>query len=69
MEVNTLKNRLLTREKEKAMLHEELDRREISKRGISIMWKFRGRIGLRLSRKIKYSLKNYRMRMKSLRVA
>jgi hypothetical protein len=31
--------------------------REISRRGISITWKFGGRIGQRLSKKMKYSLK------------
>jgi hypothetical protein len=40
--VNTLKNRLFTGEKKKGVLHEELDK-EISKRGINIMWKSRGR--------------------------
>jgi hypothetical protein len=33
------------------------------------MWKFGGKIGLRLSKKIKYSLRNYKMRMRSSRVA
>jgi hypothetical protein len=40
--VNTLKNRLVTGEKKKGVLHEELDK-EIFKRGINIMWKSRGR--------------------------
>jgi hypothetical protein len=44
-------------------------RREISRRGISIMWKSRGRTRLRLSKKIKYSLRNYKMRMRSSSVA
>jgi hypothetical protein len=33
------------------------------------MWKFGGKTGYRLSRKIKCSLRNYRMEMKSSRVA
>jgi hypothetical protein len=33
------------------------------------MWKFGRRIRQRLSRKIKYSLRNYMMRMRSSRVA
>jgi hypothetical protein len=33
------------------------------------MWKFGGRTREKLNRKVKCSLKNYRMRMKSLRVA
>jgi hypothetical protein len=33
------------------------------------MWKFGGRIGQSLSRKIKYSLKKFRMRIRSSRVA
>jgi hypothetical protein len=32
-------------EKEKVMLHEELDKERDSRRGISMMWKFGGRIG------------------------
>jgi hypothetical protein len=33
------------------------------------MWKFGGKMGQKLSRKIKYSLRNYKMRMRSSRVA
>jgi hypothetical protein len=33
------------------------------------MWKFKGKIGQNLNRKIKYSLRNYKMRMRSSRVA
>ncbi len=55
LEVNTLKNKLVTGEKEKVVLQEELDQKEISRRGISIMWKFGGRTWQRLSKKIKYS--------------
>jgi hypothetical protein len=42
LEVNTLKNILAIMEKEKIMLQEELDKREISREGINIMWKFGG---------------------------
>jgi len=45
LDVNSLKNRLVTWEKEKAILQEYWDKREISRMGISIMWKFGGRIG------------------------
>jgi hypothetical protein len=44
-------------------------RKEIFRRGISIMWKSRGRTGQRLSRKIKCSLLNYKMKTRSSRVA
>jgi hypothetical protein len=37
LEVNTLKSRLVTGEKEKAMLQEELDKERYSKKCISIM--------------------------------
>jgi hypothetical protein len=37
--------------------------------GINIMWKFGRKTGQRVRRKIKYSLKNYRMRMRSSKVA
>ncbi len=40
LEVSTLKNRLVTREKEKVMLQEELDKEKVSRRGINIIWKF-----------------------------
>jgi hypothetical protein len=43
-------------------------RRKISKRGINIMWKSGGRIKHRLSKLIKCSLRNCKMRMKSSRV-
>jgi hypothetical protein len=42
-----------------------LDKERNSKRGIQIMWKFGGRTGQRLSKKLKYPLRNYKMRMKS----
>jgi len=58
LEVNNLNNRLVIGEKEKLVLQENWIRREISKRGISIMWKFKGRIGQRLSRILKCSLRN-----------
>jgi hypothetical protein len=45
LEVNILKNRLATREKEKAMLQEELDKERKLGRGIRIMWKFGRRVG------------------------
>jgi hypothetical protein len=45
LEVNTLKNILAMGEKEKVMLHEELDKERDSRRGINMMWKFGGRIG------------------------
>jgi hypothetical protein len=39
--VNIMKNILVTGEKEKVVLKEELDKeRESSRRGMSIMWKF-----------------------------
>jgi hypothetical protein len=44
-------------------------KKENLKRGINIMWKFGGRIGLRLSKRFKCSLRNYRMRVKSSKVA
>jgi hypothetical protein len=44
-------------------------KKETSIRGINIMWKSRGRIGLRLNRRLKCSQRNYRMRMKSSKVA
>jgi hypothetical protein len=44
-------------------------RKKYFRRDINIMWKFGGRIGHRLSRKLKCSLRNYKMRMKSSRVA
>jgi hypothetical protein len=44
-------------------------RREISIRGISIMWKSRGKTRKKLRRKLKCSLKNYKMIIKSSRVA
>jgi hypothetical protein len=44
-------------------------KRETFKKGINIMWKFGGRTRQRLNRRLKWSLKNYTMRMKSLRVA
>ncbi len=69
LEVNNLKNRLTTKEKEKAILHEELEKEKIFRRDINIMWKFGRRIGHRLSRKLKCSLRNYKMRMRSSRVA
>jgi len=37
LEVSTLKNRLITREKEKVMLQEELDNEKVFRRGINIM--------------------------------
>jgi hypothetical protein len=43
-------------------------RKETSKRGISIMWKSRGRIGQKLSKKLKCSSRNRKMRMRSSRV-
>ncbi len=56
IEVNTLKNRLVMGEKEKIVCYKRnLIRREISRRGINITWKSRGRIGQRLSKKIKCS--------------
>jgi hypothetical protein len=44
-------------------------RKKYFRRDINIMWKFGGRIGHRLSRKLKCSLRNYKMRMRSSRVA
>jgi hypothetical protein len=44
-------------------------KRDISIRGINIMWKFGGITRQRLNRKIKCSLRNYRMKMKSSKVA
>jgi hypothetical protein len=69
MEVKILKNNLATWEKEKAILQEEWIRKEISKRGISIMWKSRGRTKLKLNKRLKCSLKNCRMRTRSSKVA
>jgi hypothetical protein len=43
LEVNTLKNRLAIGEKEKAILQEDSNKRKISIRDISIMWKFGGK--------------------------
>jgi hypothetical protein len=43
--------------------------REISQRGTSIMWKSRRRTRQMLSRKMKCSLRNYKMTMKSSRVS
>ncbi len=37
LEVSTLKNRLIIREKEKVMLQEELDKEKVFRRGINIM--------------------------------
>jgi len=67
LEVNNLKNRLAIREKEKALRN--WIRRETSRRGISIMWKFGRKTWQRLSKKLKCSLINYKMRMRSSRVA
>jgi hypothetical protein len=33
------------------------------------MWKFKGKIGQRLNRRLKCSLRNYRMRMRRSKVA
>jgi bacterioferritin (cytochrome b1) len=69
LEVNTLKNRLAIGEKEKAMLQEELGKERDFQKGYKHNVEIVGKIGQRLSRKIKCSLKNYRMRIKSSRVA
>jgi hypothetical protein len=68
-EVNILKNKLVTRRRRRYGYRRNWLRRENSRRGIRIMWKFGRRIRQRLSRKIKYSLRNYMMRMRSSRVA
>jgi hypothetical protein len=68
VEVNTLKNKLVTWEKE-AVLHEELDKEIFFQKGISIMWKIGKRTWQRLSRRLKCSLKNCRMKMRNSRVA
>jgi hypothetical protein len=44
-------------------------RKNSSRRGVSIMWKSRGRTWPRLSRKIKCSLEKCKMKMRSSRVA
>jgi hypothetical protein len=67
LEVNTLKIRLVIREK--AMLQEELGKEKKIKRDINITWKFGGRVGERLNKRLKCSLKNCRMRMRSSKVA
>ncbi len=69
LEINTLKNKLAMGEKKKGVLHEELDKKKNSRRAINIMWKCRGRTRLRLNRKVKCSLRNCMMRMRSSRVA
>jgi hypothetical protein len=42
LEVNNLKKKLAIGEKEKSILHEELNKDKTSRMVISIMWKFRG---------------------------
>ncbi len=53
LEVNTLKIRLVIREK--AMLQEELGKEKKIKRDINITWKFGGRVGERLNKRLKCS--------------
>ncbi len=69
LEVNNLKKKLAIGEKEKSILHEELNKDKTSRMVISIMWKFRGGTRQRLNRILKGSLQNYRMKMRSSRVA
>jgi hypothetical protein len=45
LEVNILNNRLVMGEKEKEMLHEELNKEKKFQKGYNIMWKYGGRIG------------------------
>jgi hypothetical protein len=70
LEVNTLENRLVTKEEEeKALLQEELDKEKKFQNGYKHNVEIWRKTGQRLSKKIKYSLKNYKMRMRSSRVA
>jgi len=69
MEVNTLKNILDIGRRRMQCYKRNWIRREISKRGINIMWKFGGITWKRLSIRLKCSLRNCKMRMKSSRVA
>jgi hypothetical protein len=69
LEVNILKNKLAIGDKEKAVLHEEIDKERDFQKGYQHMWKFGGRIGQRLRKRLKCSLKNYKMKMRSSKVA
>jgi len=60
LEVNTMKNILVVGEKEKSVLQEELDKEKKF---------YGGRTWQKLSRKIKYSLRNFKMKMRSSKVA
>jgi hypothetical protein len=68
LEANVLKNRLAMGKRRRKCYKTNWIKRKISRRGINIMWKCEGRIGQRLNRKIKCSLRKCRMRMRSLRV-
>ncbi len=65
LEVNSLKNKLDTKEKEKVILQVELDKRGTSKRNISITQKSRGRIRQRMSKRSKHSYKNCMMKIRN----
>jgi hypothetical protein len=69
LEVNSLKNMLAIGDKEKAMLQEEINKERDFQKGYKHMWKFGGRIGQRLRKRLKCSLKNYKMKMRSSKVA
>ncbi len=68
LEVNILQNKLVKREKEKVVLQEELDKERYFHKGYKQNVEIWRKNESKLSRKIKCSLRNYRMRMKSSRV-
>jgi predicted nucleotidyltransferase len=69
LDVKTLNNILDMREKEKSMLHEELDKERDFQKGCKHNVEIRGRTWERMSRIIKCSFRNCKMRMRSSRVA
>jgi len=68
LELNTLKNRLVTGEKEKAMLQEELDKERDFQKGYKHNVEIWTKNMAEVKQKYIYSLKICRMRMKSSRV-
>jgi bacterioferritin (cytochrome b1) len=64
-----LKNKLVTREKEKAMLQEELDKERDFQKGYKHNVKIWRGNRAKVKQKYIYSLRYYKMKMKSSRVA
>ncbi len=69
LKVNIMKNKFPIGEKEKAMLQEELDKERDFQKGYKHDVEIWRENMAELNKKIKFSLKNYRMKMRSSRVA